>query len=1048
MRRSLVLLALAAGPAFAADPPKELAAVKYRLVGPYAGGRVSRACGVPGDPLTYFAATASGGVWKSTDGGLNWSPVFDDQPTSSIGSIAVAPSDRNVVYVGTGEANIRGNVAPGAGLFKSEDGGKTWKHVWKQVGQIGTVAVHPKNADIAFAAVLGHAFGPNPDRGVYRTTDGGKSWNRVYFKDDQTGASDVAIDPSNPRVIFAGMWQARRRPWELTSGGPGSDLAVSRDGGDTWVSLKTGARENGLPAGVWGKVGVAVAPSNGQRVYAIIEADKGGLFRSDDGGKSWALVNDTRPIRQRAWYYHTLTVHPTNPDEVYAPQVPLLKSTDGGRTFRSVRGPHHGDHHDLWIDPLNPQRMINSNDGGVDITADGGKTWYAPPLPITQFYHVHADNAVPYRVMGCMQDLGSAAGPSRSLTGRIGPGEWQNVGGGEAGHCVSDPSDPDVIYAGEYGGILTRFDRKTGQARNVSVNANNPTGIDPAKMPRRFQWTAPVLISKHDPKTVYHAANTLFRTRDAGTTWEAVSKDLTRDDKQKQGWSGGPITGDNTGAEVYCTIFALAESPKQKGVLWAGTDDGKVWLTTDDCNTWTDLTANVPELPDWGTVTCIEASPFDVNTAYLVIDNHRMDDYRPHVWKTTDGGKTWTAITDGLDSGTHTFAVREDPKKKDQLYLGTARGVMLSPDGGKTWKSLQLNLPTVPVHDLVVKDDDLVVGTHGRSIWILDDLTPVRAKPADAAVHLYPVAPATKWAYGGGPATGFTRSGSTSNPPAGAVVWYHLGKDINGDVTLEVLTADGKPVAKAKGKAGEKGADDEDDDDAPPGARKDRPLDAKPGLNRFVWDLTHDGAEAIPGAFVDLGQPSLPVPAAAGTYTLKLTAAGKTVEGKVEVKPDPRLPGKGTEQEAIALKVRDDITLLTRTVLRLRAVQRQLALRKDLLKDHPDANELLEASDALGKKLTALEERLHNPKAKVSYDIFGPRGGAMLYSQLAWLLVVVCDGDGPPNKAQQQYAVEHGKQLAGLVAEFDKLMKGDVAALNDQAAKLGVPGLYVPPAKK
>ncbi|MFO0849196.1 MAG: hypothetical protein U0871_11675 [Gemmataceae bacterium] len=900
MRRALVLGLLAIHTPFmpAADPPKDLAAAKYRLIGPFAGGRVSRACGVPGDPLTYFAATASGGVWKSGDGGLTWASVFDDQPTSSIGSIAVAPSDRNVVYVGSGEANIRGNVSPGAGIFKSEDGGKTWKHVWKQVGQIGTVAVHPKNADVAFAAVLGHAFGPNPERGVYRTSDGGKTWKRVYFKDEQTGASDVAIDPTNPRVVFAGLWQARRRPWDLTSGGPGSDLVVSRDGGETWESLKKGAKENGLPAGVWGRVGVAVAPSNGQRVFALIEADKGGLFRSDDGGKSWTLVNDGRPIRQRAWYYHTLTVHPTNPDEVYAPNVPLLKSTDGGRTFKSVRGPHHGDHHDLWIDPTNPLRMINSNDGGVDITADGGKTWFAPPLPITQFYHVHADNAVPYRVMGCMQDLGSAAGPSRSLTGQIALSDWHGVGGGEAGFAVSDPSDPDVVYAGEYGGILTRFDRRTGQARNVSVNANNPTGIDPAKMPRRFQWTAPILISQHDSKTVYHAANVLFRTRDAGRTWEAVSKDLTRDDKQKQGWSGGPITGDNTGAEVYCTIFALAESPKQKGLLWAGTDDGKVWVTKDDCKTWTDLTATVPDLPDWGTVKCIEPSPFDAGTAYLVVDNHRMDDYRPHVWKTTDSGKTWEPITDGLDRGVHCHVVREDPKAKGRLHLGTERGVMTSPDGGKTWKSLQLNLPTVPVHDLVVKGDDLVVGTHGRSIWILDDLTPVRTKPADAAVHLYPVAPAVKWAYGSGPVSGHHRASTTANPPTGAVVWYHLGDKVKGDVTLEVLSAAGKVVAKAKGKAGEKGADDEGDEDSPPPGKKDRPLDAKPGLNRFVWDVTHDGAETIPGAFVDGGSPGMPVSAVPGSYTVKLTAGGKTVEQKVEIKPDPRLTKvTGTEQE-------------------------------------------------------------------------------------------------------------------------------------------------------
>lgn len=1100
----LLILALAAGPSAGADEPKEFAASKYRLVGPFAGGRVSRACGVPGDPLTYFAATASGGVWKSADGGLTWKPVFDDQPTSSIGSIAVAPSDPNVVYVGTGEANIRGNVSPGAGIFKSTDGGKSWKHVWKQRGQIGTITVHPTNPDVCFAAVLGHAFGPNPERGVYRTKDGGKTWDKVLFKNDDTGASDVCIDPSNPRVVFAGFWQARRRPWELTSGGPGSDLYVSRDGGDNWESLREGPKDkqqkanrgkgNGLPEGVWGKVGVAVAPSDSQRVYAVIEAEKGGLFRSDDGGESWSKVNDDRPIRQRAWYYGTLTVHPANPDVLFAPQVQMLKSTDGGKSFAKIAAELHSDHHDLWIDPKNPNRMIGSNDAGVAITADGGKTWATPALPVSQCYHVSADTRTPYRVMACLQDLGSASGPSRSLkTGGIGQGDWHQVGGGEAGYAFADPTDPDIVYAGEYGGIMTRYDHRTGQARNITVNQFNPSGIDPAKMKYRFQWTAPILISKHDPKTVYHAANVLFRTRDAGTTWEKVSGDLTRNDKQKQQWSGGPITGDNTGAEVYCTIFALAESPLQKGLLWAGTDDGLVHVSKDEGKTWENVTANVPGLPDWGTVTCIEASPHAAGTAYLVVSNHRMDDYKPHVWKTTDFGKKWERITDGLDEGVHCRVVREDPRKKGLLYLGTERGVMHSPDAGKTWEGLQLNLPTVPVHDLVVKDNDLVVGTHGRAIWILDDLTPVRATTGaikKKAAHLFPVQPATKWyTTWGGPTREFHPSVSGDNPDAGAVVWYQLGADFKGEVTLEVLNAKGALVAKATGKAAaEKPKDeDKDDEDGPPKRR----LEPKPGLNKFIWDLTHDGAAVIPGAPADMGSPGARVPVAPGEYTVRLSDGKTTLTEKVKVSADPRwlaerlklAPTQPTKrptkpqateplvddaravgitklwlesaareelaaQQELALRVRDGISKLSDTVARLRAVKKQIDLRKDLLKDQDDAKALLKDTDALAKKLDSLEEKLHNPKAKIGYDIFAAKGGAMLYSQLTWLLANLTDTDGAPTKAQQELADELEKELTGLVGQFDAIAKGEVSKLNDAAKKLGVPELYVPPAKK
>jgi photosystem II stability/assembly factor-like uncharacterized protein len=1057
---AVLALPLAVTPLRAADEeeppkgPKELAGLRYRLVGPPAGGRVSRVAGVPGDPLTCYAATASGGVWKSADGGVSWKPVFDDQPTSSIGSIAVAPSDPNVVYVGSGEANIRGNVEQGDGIYKSTDAGKTWQHVWKQDGQIGTMAVHPKDPDIAYAAVLGKPFGPNPERGVYRTRDGGQTWEKVLAKDPDTGASDVALDPSNPRIVFAGLWQARRRPWELVSGGPGSGLYVSRDGGDTWKQL-TG---NGLPEGIWGKVGVAVAPSDPRRVYALVEAEKGGLFRSDDGGETWSLASAHRALRQRAWYYTTLTVDPRNPDVVWFPQVPMLKTVDGGKTIRSVKGIHHGDHHDAWIDPLDPRRMITANDGGVDVSADGGETWHAPMLPISQFYHVATDSSVPYRVFGAMQDLGTASGPSNSLSSAgIRHGDWHTVGGGEAGHAVADPSDPDVVYAGEYFGILTRYDRRTRQARNVSVWPDNPSGHG-ASFPRyRFQWTAPIAVSPHDPKTVYHGANVLFRTRDGGETWTAISGDLTRDDKTKEGWSGGPITGDNTGAEYYGTIFAVAESPREKGLLWVGSDDGLVHVTRDGGATWVNVTANLPGLPEWGTVTTIEPSPFDAAVAYLVVDAHRLDDPRPFLWKTADYGKTWRSLAAGMPRDVYLHAVREDPKKKGLLFVGTETGVSYSPDDGATWKELRLNLPTVAVHDLVVKDDDLVIGTHGRSIWILDDLTALREWSKGVAAqgaHLFTARPAVRWRYDG-PISSQVK-GPGQNPPVGAVFHYWLKDDPKGDVSLEILDGTGTVIRRLTSR---KVVPETPKDDPDPG--EDEPekkaLSKKAGLQRAVWDLRHEGAPKIKPAKIDSGNPAEGPMALPGTYTARLTVDGQVITTPVEVRLDPRVtasrapgsePGRAglEEQLAFALALRADLTRLSGIVHDLRSVRDQLKARSTSIEGRPEAAPLAEAADALVAKCDALEEELHNPKAEVSYDILAMPGGAKLYSRLAPLYSAVNETDGPPTQGMRDVYAVLKKELDALSAQWKAILETDVPALNAKARALA-PDFVVLPGK-
>jgi photosystem II stability/assembly factor-like uncharacterized protein len=1024
--------------------PKELAGLEYRLVGPPAGGRVSRVAGVPGDPLVAYAATASGGVWKTADGGILWKPVFDDQPTSSIGSVAVAPSDPNVVYVGSGEANIRGNVAQGDGIYKSTDAGKTWSHVWVQDGQIGTIVVDPRNPDVAFAAVLGKPFGPNPERGVYRTRDGGKTWQRILFRDADTGASDVALDPENPRTVFAGFWQARRRPWELVSGGPGSALFVSHDGGDTWTRL-TG---KGLPDGIWGKVGVAVAPSDSRRVYALIEAKEGGLFRSDDGGKKWTRVSGHHSLRQRAWYYTTLTVDPRNPDVVWFPQVPLLKTIDGGKTIQRVKGPHHGDHHDIWIDPEDPQRILDANDGGLDVSSDGGETWFASPLPISQFYHVSVDDSVPYRVEGAMQDIGTASGPSNSLsTQGITLGDWYNVGGGEAGHVVSEPGDPNVVYAGEYLGILTRYDHRTRQARSVAPWPDNPSGWG-ASFPRyRFQWTAPILVSHHDPKVVYYGGNVLFRTTDGGQSWTPISSDLTRDDESKERWSGGPITGDNTGAEYYCTIFAIAESPLDGAVLWVGSDDGLVHVSRDGGTTWTNVTANVPGLPEWGTVSMIEASPFDAATAYLVVDAHRMDDMRPHLWKTTDYGRSWRSLSAGLPADVYLHAVREDPERRGLLFAGTERGVAFSPDDGASWKELKLNLPTVAVHDLVVKDDDLVVGTHGRSIWILDDLTPVRewsAEVAKEAAHLFSVRPATRWRYDS-PVSSHVK-GPGANPPRGAVIDYWLKEKPKG-VTIEILDEKGALVRRLSSKK-EKEEIPEDDPDADFAPKREKPLPTKEGVQRAVWDLRYEGATPIKKAKVDSGEPEQGPLALPGTYTVKLTVDDQAFTTPVEVKPDPRADVSRRaleDQLAFALALRDELTEIASIVRDLRGVREQLRSRADALEGKADAADLVKAARDLAERLDTLESKLHNPEAEVGYDILaGRNGGAKLYSRLAPLYSASHEADGPPTQGMREVHAILKKELDSLASEWRTVLEKDLPALNAQARDLGAEFVVIP----
>ena len=714
-----------------------LKGLQWRSIGPYRGGRATAVAGVTSQPGVFYFGATGGGVWKTTDGGINWDNVSDEYfKTGSVGAIGVAESDPNVVYVGMGEAPIRGNFSHGDGVYKSTDAGKTWKHVGlEDTRQISRVRVHPKNPDIVFVGAQGHVFGPNDQRGVFRSTDGGKNWQKTLFRSSKAGVTDLILDPTNPNIIYAALWEVYRQPWTLESGGPGSGIFKSTDGGDTWNEI---TRNTGLPKGVIGNIGITVSPANPERVWAIVEAEEGGVFRSDNAGKTWAKVNEQRSLRQRAWYYTRIYADPQNADTVYVLNTGFYKSNDGGKTYSSISVPH-GDNHDLWIAPNDPMRMINSNDGGANVSYNGGRSWTEQDQPTAQFYRVAVDNDFPYNIYGAQQDNSTVKIASRTTDFGIDRTNWYDVGGGESGWIAPSPRDSNIVFAGSYGGLITRYDHHTGQLRNVTPWPDNPMGAGAADLKYRFQWNFPILFSPHDQNTLYAGGNVLFKSTNEGQTWQAISGDLTRNDKSRQGSSGGPITKDNTSIEYFCTIFTVIESPVGKGVIWVGSDDGLVHVTRDGGKSWQNVTP--PGMPEWIQINSIDASSFEAGTAYVAATAYKLDDFKPYLFKTSDYGKTWKKITSGIPAGAFTRVVREDPNRRGLLYAGTETGLHVSFDDGDNWQSLQLNLPVVPITDLVIhkREKDLVAATQGRSFWVLDDTTVLHqmAEAAKADSYLF-----------------------------------------------------------------------------------------------------------------------------------------------------------------------------------------------------------------------------------------------------------------------------------------------------------------------
>ncbi len=1054
---ALLLVALATGSVRAAEEKKTAPAdqslstvyggMEFRLIGPFRGGRVDAVTGVRGQPLVYFHGATGGGVWRTADGGSNWTPVSDkDFKTGSVGAIAVAESDPNVIYVGMGEPAIRGNVSNGDGVYKSTDGGRTWANVGlSNTYQISRVRVHPKDANLVYVAAQGHVWGPNAERGIYRSKDGGKTWEKVLFVSDKTGASDLCMDPQNPRILYAGFWQVSRKPWVLSSGGPEGGLYKSTDGGDTWKKLS-----GGLPEGVVGNIGVAVSPARPDRVWAIVEAEKGGVFRSDDGGEKWTRVNSENKLRQRAWYYSKIYADPSNPDTVYVLNTGLFRSNDGGKSYAAIKVPH-GDNHDLWIDPDDPQRMIEGSDGGAIVTYNGGKSWSTLlNQPTAQFYRVTTDDHFPYRVYGAQQDNSTVAIASRGRGRGIGLTDWYAVGGGESGWIAPQPGDPDVVYAGSYGGEITRYDRRTEEQRQIVAWPQLAIGQAPKDLKYRFQWNAPLLISRHDPKTLYHAAQRLLVSRDEGQSWQEISPDLTRNDKSKQEKSGGPITKDDSGVEVYDTIFALAESPLTPGVLWAGSDDGLVHLTRDGGMHWDDVTPR--GLPEWIQINSIEASPHGAGTAYVAATMYKFDDFKPYLYKTADYGKTWTKIVGGIPDRCFTRVVREDPVRRGLLYAGTEFGLFVSFDDGAKWEPFQRNLPVVPITDLVVKSGDLVVATQGRSFWILDDLTPLREYRDGVRTErlkVFKPLPTVRFGGGGGPGDDEESAPSDRgrNPASGVTLSYWLKDKPKDDETLTVEFLDGDSVLRTYTSAKKDENEEKEGEEGGRDKRVDKPIEPKPGLNRLVWDMRILRPSLLPKAVI-WGNDKGPL-VAPGSYTVRVKLGGETQSQPVEVVPRPGIaatPQDLEQQYTLLKKVRDGLEATHEAVGQIRDVEAQTAAVTERAEELGKGATLKEKGRALSDKLTAIEKKLVNPEVKSNQDVlnFAPA----LDHQFAGLAAVVSSADAKPTDSSVAYYAEIRAELDRILAELKSVFDGDLAEFNGAVRAADIPPVVVPPPKK
>ncbi|MEL7375407.1 MAG: glycosyl hydrolase [Bacteroidota bacterium] len=994
------------------------ASLEFRNIGPFRGGRSCAVTGVPGKPNLYYFGATGGGVWKTTDGGQSWVNISDDYFGGSIGSIAVSERDPNVIYVGGGEKTVRGNVSFGYGVWRTEDAGKTWQ----QAGLTGSrhisrLRIHPDNPQLVYAAVMGDLYKSSEERGVYRSTDGGRSWERILFANADAGAVDLVIDPTNPRILFASTWRIRRTPYSLESGGEGSSLWRSTDGGDNWEEIK---EKPGLPAGDWGISGVAVSPVDGDRIYTIIENANGGVFVSSDGGDSWRKTNSSRALRQRAWYYTRIYADPQDIDGVYVMNVNYQHSTDGGRTFESRRAPH-GDHHDLWIAPEDPMRMIIGDDGGAQVSFDGGQNWSTYlNQPTAQFYRVTTDNHFPYRIYGAQQDNSTVRIPHRTDGGLIAESDWESTAGGESAHLAIDPNDNDIVYGGSYGGYLTRYNHRTQQRQAINVWPDNPMGHGAEGMKYRFQWNFPVFFSPHDPTALYAASNHLHRSYDGGRSWEIISPDLTTNDTTKLGPSGGPITKDNTSVEYYCTIFAATESVREAGVLWTASDDGLVHISRDNGGNWTNVTP--PDVPQWMMWNSVETDSRRDGSCYLAGTRYKLGDYTPYLYHTTDYGQTWRRIDNGIDREHFTRVLRHDPDRSGLLYAGTESGLYMSFNDGRDWQALQLNLPMVPITDLAVKEGNLVVATQGRSFWVLDDLSVLHQQTADNESKSWVLYhPTDAWRMGGSSATSRTRG---QNHPGGLNIHYYLSDEVAKDsleICLTILSPSGDTVRSWSTEAG------------PDGDK----LEVEPGANHFNWNLRYPSGDDFKGMVLwwagMAGPRALP-----GTYGLSLRVGEEEQTTDFRLKADPRATSSAADLQAqfdFMMSVQDKVSEAHRAISDMRELRTGIRQVLAGLEDG-QAEQLVELGETMLDEIESIETTLYQTQNEARQDPLN--FPIRLTNKLAHLNSLVGIGNDRPT--QQSYGVrdELTAQIDAELARWAEVVKTHVPQFNQLFRESGV----------